>query len=114
LAIYPRRDTLVSCPGLYVDGYNCCPICNQIELIYPTSILRVNPFTGKPFHEPRANDTDEIRSLWNPFNNDDFPTYNSWFCVTNGHIFRKPAFLPGSDYAGLAAVSASGDIQREF
>ena len=34
--------------------------------------------------------------------------------TTLGHIFRKPAFLPGSDYAGLAAVSASGDIQREF
>lgn len=114
MANYKRRDELIGTPGLFVDGYNCCPICSSINLMYPTSALTVNPFTGKPFGESQNGSDGQPTSLWNPFNNNDFPTYNSWFCVTNGHIFRLPAFLPASDYAGLGAVNASGDISRQF
>lgn len=111
MATYRRKGYVTQAPGFPVDGYMCCPFCQHINLIFPTSTLKVNPFTGKPFHEPPTNSLND--SLWYPFNSTDFPTYNSWFCVDNGHIFRQPGFIPTSDYTGFTPED-SGDIQRQF
>jgi hypothetical protein len=111
MAIYPRKDYTQETPGFQVDGYNCCPICQHINLIYPTSVLKVNPFTGKPFHLPPRDSQKD--SIWYPYNTSDFPSYNSWFCVDNGHIFRQPGFVTTSNYSGFIPV-ASGDVQWQF
>lgn len=110
MAIYRTMDWVLN-TRIQVAGYSSCPVCNHVNLIHPTSVLKVNPFTGKPFHLVTPGLPND--GLFNPYSTSDFPSYESWFCVDNGHIFRQPAFLPASEYQGFTPETP-GDPAREF
>ncbi len=100
---YPRRDYAIE-TTLQLDGFNACPFegCNSIELHRPTSTLKVDS-GGNPFY--LAGDFGEEGN---------FPTYDSWRCLTCNRSFRTPSFMPDqSKYPGFHGQQ-KGTSQAEF